>query len=255
MKYYQQLVDQGCFTRQDAEILVGNEKAAHSMLYDYMRKGMINRVKRDLYVAMSYETRQPVVNRYVIASHLSSDAYITHHSAFEYYGLANQVFHEVYVAAASKFTPFTFNGIAYRYVSPRIGTGVDSKLDGVRVTDMERTVIDSINDVEKIGGLEEFLRCIDLIPFLKSDKLLVYLAHYQKGFLYQKAGYILENYQKPLKLSKEFFEECRKLIPKSSRYFSLTKQRKEQSVFNDKWRIYVPTDLNRIVDEGGDEIV
>ena len=166
MKYYEKMLDMGCFTKDDVVMLAGSEGAAHSLLYDYTRNRLIERVRRNLYAAVSLETKQPVANRYVIASHLAPDACVSHHSAFEVYGYANQVYYEVYVQTELRFTDFEYNGATYRRVSPRISDGVTKWNGNVRVTTPERTVIDSINDFEKIGGLEELLRCIELIPSL-----------------------------------------------------------------------------------------
>ncbi|MCD4714152.1 MAG: hypothetical protein K8R73_12775 [Clostridiales bacterium] len=32
---------------------------------------------------------------------------------------------------------------------------------GIRITDMERTVVDSIRDFNKMGGFEELLNCLE----------------------------------------------------------------------------------------------
>jgi hypothetical protein len=49
---------------------------------------------------------------------------------------------------------------------------------GVRVTDIERTVIESIRDYNKIGGFEELLNCLEGIHYLDEAKLLRYLDIY-----------------------------------------------------------------------------
>ena len=68
MKYYPRLIDLACFTRDDVEAMTGNRATAHSVIEAYKKKGLIESVRRDLFVAMSLETKQPVANRYVIAS-------------------------------------------------------------------------------------------------------------------------------------------------------------------------------------------
>jgi predicted transcriptional regulator of viral defense system len=130
------------------------------------------------------ETGEPVPNRYRIGSNITKTAYISRHSAFEYYGCSNQVFYEVYVSGNNRFAAFNYDNVTYLYIAPRINDGIELKPDGVRVTDMERTVLDSINNFEKIAGLEELLRCLELIPFANEDKLLAYLELYGKQALY-----------------------------------------------------------------------
>ena len=90
--------------------------------------------------------------------------------------------------------------------------------NGVRVTDAERTVLDGINDFEKVIGLEELLGCIELVPMIQEDKLLTYLAAYGKQVLYQKAGYILGHFRDMWNLNDSFFLACEAQIGKSNRY-------------------------------------
>jgi len=249
MKYYEKMLDMGCFTKDDVVKLAGSEVAAHSLLYDYTRNRLIERVRRNLYAAISLETKQPVANRYVIASHLAPDACVSHHSAFEVYGYANQVYNEVYVTTKLRFTDFEYDGAAYRRVSPRISSGVTEQTGGLRVTVPERTVIDSINDFEKISGLEELLRCIELIPSLDPAKLLQYLAEYASGFLYQKTGYILEQSRDVMALPQDFFSECRAKCPQSKRYLYKGVQ-SDGAVYHEEWRLFAPPDLRTITNKG-----
>ena len=95
--------------------------------------------------------------RFVIASRITPSAYVSHHSAFSYYGYTNQVSYDVWVSSGEKFNSFEFEGFTYRHVMARIDAGVEEKPDGVTVTDLECTALDSINDFEKIGGLEKLL--------------------------------------------------------------------------------------------------
>ena len=89
----------GIFDEPSAE---QENKSALMKKFLYQKKDYIERVKRDLYVAISLETQQPIANRYVIASHISNDAAVSYHSAFEFYGYSNQVFYETQVTSESQ---------------------------------------------------------------------------------------------------------------------------------------------------------
>lgn len=251
MKYLERLIELGCFSRQDVVALTGNEQAAHSLLHDHLRAGYIERIRRDLYTAISFETKQPVANRYTIATRIADDACVSFHSAFEYYGYANQVFYEVYVTTKSRFTSFSFDGLSYSRVSPRIDSGVISTNTGIRITDLERTVIDSIYAFEKIGGLEELLRCLGLIPTLKAEKLKLYLDVYGLANLYQKAGYILKQFSEQLGLSKPFFDYCQSKIPSVKKYlYSQKDNLSRQFILHNEWKLYAPENLHSIIRKG-----
>jgi predicted transcriptional regulator of viral defense system len=249
LKYYKELTELQCFTRADVERITDNAKTADSLLTNYQKKGYIESVKRNLYVAVSMETGQAVASRYRIASHITDGAYISHHSAFEYYGYANQVFYELYVSGDKRFNSFEYDDVVYRHIAPRVSIGVEEKPDGVRVTDIERTVLDSINDFDKIAGLEELLRCLELIPLINEEKLLEYLERYGKQFLYQKAGYVLNHLKEELRLSERFFEVCERKVSKSVRYFYNGIEH-EQNAFDNRWQLFVPKNLLKILSQG-----
>lgn len=252
MKYYENLVELQCFSRLDVERLTGNKYAANSLIKEYKRKGYIESVRRNLFAAISIETKRAVANRYRIASSILSGNYVSHHSAFEYYGCANQVFYELYVSGNGRFLDFEYDDLMFRYVAPRINPGVVLNEDGVCATDMERTVLDSINDFEKIGGLEELLRCLELVPYVDEEKLLHYLDAYNKKVLYQKTGYILEHYQKQLRLSDNFFDACMSKIKQSVRYLYHGIEH-EPNIFCGHWKLVVPQDLMNITSKGGNK--
>ena len=252
MKYYERLVDLKCFSRYDVERLTKNKYTADSLIKEYKRKGYIESVRRNLFVAISMETKDPVANRFLIATNILRDNYVSHHSAFEYYGYANQVFYEIYVSGGGRFVDFEYDNITYRYVAPRIRVGVSLKDDGVHITDMERTILDNINDFEKIGGLEELLRCLELVNYADEEKLLLYLEAYGKQVLYQKTGYILEHLKKQLRLSDSFFDVCISKLKKSVRYLYKGIE-DESNSFNKRWNLVVPQDLMKLVSKGGDK--
>ena len=248
MKYYNEIVDMGCFTREDLCLLTGNYNTANSLIRYALRSGEIKAVKRNLYVAISLADKEPVVSKFRIAGAITKSGYVSHHAAFEYYGCANQVSYQVEVSSDERFTPFDFNGNTYVFMQSRIPDGVTKRQDGVRVTDMERTILDGINDFDKVMGIEELLRCIMLIPTLDETKLLKYLAAYEKQAMYQKVGYILRNFQKEFRLSEAFFGECAAHIGKSARYLLANKA----GVFQKEWKLIAPNDLLSLTMKGVD---
>ena len=246
MKYYERLLEMGCFTREQVCALTDNYDTAGTLLKNYVKKGYVQKVKRNLYVAINLADHQPVVSKYRIAGMITKSAYVSHHAAFEYYGCANQVSYQVEVSSDTPFITFEFDGLTYKYIASRVEAGIIIRPDRVRITDMERTVLDGIQDFEKVAGLEELLRCIELIPSLREEKLLTYLALYKKQVLYQKTGYILRHFKSMFNLSEGFFTECASHIGKSTRYLTGN----GEGSYNSEWRLVAPADLSRITDKG-----
>lgn len=252
MKYYKEFLKLGCFSFQDAVKVVGFETTTKSLLQQYVKKGYITKVKHGLYVAVNMLDLEPAVNKYVIASKISKTAVVSHHAAFEFYGYANQVSYNMTVTSESKFNDFDFNGFHYIRFKPSVNCGVVQHPAGERVTDAERTVLDSINDFEQDMGFEELIQCISAIPLLSEDKLFAYLSKYDKRFLYQKTGFILEHFQSDFDISDAFLKMCNAKSGSSSRYL-IKGMVKGNMAFNNNWHLTIPQNLWRSTIGGGDE--
>lgn len=251
MKHYEKLIEWECFSRKRLVALLGNAATAESLIREYLKKGYIERVRRDLYAVISLETKQPIASRYGIGCALFPDAILTHHSAYEVYGFANQVFYTVYIATKNRFSDFTYNGITYHRVLPKENT-VTTNVNGLHVTSIEQTVVDSIADFEKIAGLEETLRCISLIPELDEQKLIKILTERCNGFLWQKCGYVLSELNDVLYLSENFFDVCRNHKAGSKRQLMQNAPYVQQ--WDREWGLYVPGALEVVMDKGhGDQ--
>ncbi len=255
MDVYIELAKYPVFAIDDVKKLTDNVKTAYSQLDRLMKKGLVKKIRKNIYSVVNPATGLIVATRYQIACAITNTAYISHHSAFEYYGFANQVFYEVYVSSETKFNHFDYDHVTYKYVASRMKEGVveAKNTTGVRITDLERTVIDSIRDVNKIGGLEELINCLEGVHYLDEKKLIRYLDIYNTQGLYQKAGFLLNHYRNEIQLSKEFLEYCKRKVGKSKRY--LVSEAKENSYYNSEWELMVPEGLFEITDQGDDILV
>lgn len=114
------------------ELVGGNYNTAKSLLRQYVQKGYIQSVKKNLYVAISIETGMPAANIYQIASNITPTSYVSRRSAFAYYGFANQVSYEMNVFSETPFRHFEHEGIDYLYVSSRLSEGIIESHGGTR---------------------------------------------------------------------------------------------------------------------------
>ncbi len=186
-------------------------------------------------------TRKPVCNKYEIGSHLSESSYISYHTALEFHGLAHQPFNVVFVSSLSRFNPFDFDDADYIYcrqIANDIGGIMTPKGNSfVRVTDMERTLLDCFDRIDRAGGIEELLHCMESIVMLNEEKLASYLEGFDKAFLYQKTGYLLERIKEQTHISDSFLELCREKGTKSVKWLT---NNDESDTFVNRWRLYVP---------------
>ena len=246
MDNYKKILNLGCFTRNELANLVGNEKTADSIIYQQQRAGNLLKVRRNLYVALDPSTNEPLWNSYEISSKINGNCWVSHHSALELHGLANQVFNDIYVSSQKRFSKFIYDNKEYQFVYSKFDDGV-VHMGNNRVSNLERTMLDCINDIDKSGGLEELMKSFDLISYCETTKLLKYLNSFNSKFLWQKCGYLLSHFTN-LKLDKDFFDECKKHLPKTKNKLQYG-DTNNKYVYNNVWNLYVPYDIESLYEQ------
>jgi len=241
MKYYEDFLKLEVFNLEDAEKVVGSTENAKVLLNSYVKKGLVKRVRRDLYCAVNIENRDAPADRYLVGSKINDSAYLTHHSAFEVHGLSHQVSFVVYVASDHKISDFEFEGVLYKYVGKGINEGVTNYRlnEKVRVTNLERTVVDSMDRPDYCGGFHELDEILKICPVLDEAKLLNYLEMYNKQVLYKKVGYFLERHQQSLGISDGFLNFIEKKTGNTKKYLS-EEALNGSGVFMKRWGLIVP---------------
>ena len=91
---------------------------------------------------------------------------------------------------------------------------------------------------------------MEVIVLLNEERLIDYLARYDKAFLYQKTGYLLEAFQQEFRLPESFFATCEARSSNSKGYFS--KNDRKDYIMHKRWKLYAPADLTKIIDKGVD---
>lgn len=212
MNLYFELMKKPVFKMEDVNCFYNNMDSARSAVKRLMKDSMVAKIRNNMYTCISGETGAPIANRFQIASHITPTSYVSHHTAMEYYGITNQIFYDVYVSSETSFRDFTFDGYTYRFIASKNSEGIDRPpySGGIVVTNLERTMVDSIKDMDKIAGIEEVVQNIESIHRLQEKRLLKYLELYQNQFLYQKMGYLLYGHKEKMGLSDIFFESCKK---------------------------------------------
>ena len=188
---------------------VGNRKTVSSLLYKYSRRNSIVRIRRNVYLPTN-----PV------------DGFV-------------DVWNRIYLSSAKRFRPFEFEFVEYMYAPDRHREGIVRPAEhvSVRVTDMERTILDCIDRPDLAGGLEELVYNLELIGTVDEDRLLRYLPLYGKSVIYQKTGFILSLFKERMGLGGEFFQTCGEKTGRSVRYLT---DKRESRIYIPRWRLYVP---------------
>lgn len=237
-----------CFSKKDIINNFKDNTQFDNWLRTKIKNGVIKKVHNGLYVTTD-SMKNINSSKYEIACKISDSAFLCYHSALEYYGLANQVFNELIVGSITRFNQFDFEGITYSCKHTKNQNQINNLIsEKIKVTSLERTLIDCIDNIDLAGGIEEVLNALENVKKLNENKLLDILSNYNKVILYQKTGYIFEQYNDNLKLSNEFFNELQKKLTNQVKYFLNDEFDKVEYIL--KWKLIAPKDLRKRLKEG-----
>ena len=108
MKNYERILELKVFNLQDVCELTGNINTAKSLIRNLLLFNYIKRIKHNLYAVCNIEFKSVIADQYMIDSKIKADSYISYHSAFDYYGVKNQMFYVVYVSSKKRFENFLY---------------------------------------------------------------------------------------------------------------------------------------------------
>lgn len=245
MKHLEELTKLKIFTYNDVFKILKNKELTNTTLNNYLKKGLIIRIRHNLYSAISLESGECIADKFLIGSSITKTSFISHHSAFEFYGYYTQVYNSVKVSSISKFNSFEFHGNKYSLIKVKLDSFIQN-VRGVKVTTIERTIIDSIKDSSKYSDLEETLNCIKQIPYISIKDILKYLEEINSKMLYKKTGLILSLFKKQFNIPKSFFEKCHEISDSVKGYFD---KNKGTLTYNAEWKIFVYKDLENYINK------
>ena len=237
-----------CFSKKDIIDNFKDKTQFDNWLRTKIKNGVIKKIHNGLYVTVD-SMKNINATKYEIACKISDSAFLCYHSALEYYGLANQVFNELVVGSITRFNHFEFDGINYFCKQTNHQFEINNLInEKIKVTSIERTLIDCIDDIDLAGGIEEVLNALENIKGLSENKIMNILANYNKVILYQKVGYIFEQYNDYLKLSASFFDHLQEHLTNQVKYFLNDDYNNVE--YNAKWKVIAPRNLRNKLREG-----
>jgi predicted transcriptional regulator of viral defense system len=196
------------FSARDVESITGlSPNSARGLVNRLVGKGIATRLKPGLFILVPAElghARDYLGDPYVVASEIvgSSEYFISHASAMDIHQMVTQPQLVVYTTTTQSVRPLSILGTQFRFVrcKPEHFFGAmdhwTTKTRKIRVSDLERTVIEGLRQSEYCGGFSEvakgfWMRRQDM----DVKKLVEYALMLNIGAVYRRLGYLLELFE------------------------------------------------------------
>jgi len=198
---------QPIFSIDDAAEITGLSKAsAGRLLAKLEARGLLTRLKSGLYNLVPFEQGREteyVSDPYLIARALTRGEpyYISHGSAFELHRMVTQPQLSIIVSCVKRLRPESIHGYDFRFIHVRedrlfgLADHWITSEESVKISDMERTVIDALDQPQYVGGVADAAKGM----WMKRDELNVprlidYALRFNVGAVIRRLGYLLEFY-------------------------------------------------------------
>jgi predicted transcriptional regulator of viral defense system len=223
----------------------GNTETRKALLIHHQRQGHIVGVRRGVYASVP-------VDPFLLATRLADDAVLGYHAALAFHGRAYSVRTEyVVISPQPHLVPLSYQGNSYRAVRPpavlsRSGLtdfGVETAERAglpLKVTTLERTLVDVLDRPELAGGWEEIWRSFEGVASLNIDLAVSYALLLENAMVAAKVGYFLEQFAEPLGASEEQIQRLRERRPRQPRYAG---GERRDARFVPTWNLMIPSDL------------
>lgn len=196
------------FRLEDARDITGlSEASARSFVRKLVDRGVAARLKPGLYVLVPFELgreRKYLGNPLVVAREIMNgeDYYLSHATAMEIHGMMTQPQLVVIVSTPKPRRNVTALGVEFRFVRCRrrhlfgLSDHWVTKQEKVRLSDLERTVIDGLKQPGHCGGMTEVAKGLWMRRRdVNVDRLFQYAKRIGVGAVVRRLGFLLETYE------------------------------------------------------------
>lgn len=222
-----------------------------NLLAHYERRGRIVRVRRGVYavVAPGSTPESVPVDPYLVASRLAADAVLAYRTALSFHGRAHSVTQRFEFLTATAPRPLIFRSWQFRAVRfpPALCRRQqehfaveETERSGlpVRVTSLERTLVDVLDRPDLGGGWEEIWRSLETVEFFNLDRVIAYVGLLGNATTAAKVGYYLEEHRETLMVEESHLERLAALRPKEPHYLERGARTEHKLV--GRWNLVMP---------------
>jgi len=193
------------FTIQDVAAITGLDYfSAGRLISELKKRHIISTLKKGKHIIIPQELGSAETylgNWFVVAREIvnSKEYYIGYYSAMRYWGMTTQPTVKVFVLTPKRQSPpkTLSDRVSFVYVKKKHMWGIRevwvTGTEKVNMSDIEKTIIDTLMHPEYSGGITEIAKGIWLVKDrIDLDKVLNYVKRLNKNVVAKRLGYILE---------------------------------------------------------------
>lgn len=204
----------------------------HNTLFSLEKKDLIIRLKRDCYALRSNLNE----NLFSIATESVKPSYISFWTALSFYGFTEQQLKIIQLVSTRQVRRMNLDSFIIDVTTfhPKKFYGYE-KIEGFVIAEPEKALVDSLAQLDKCGGLNEFAKCLkNAWKELNKRRFIDYLIKFNNRSVVSRAGYLIEH----LKLEEQV-EMLQKYKSKSFVGIAENTGKGKEKEYNKRWNVIV----------------
>ena len=201
------------------KILNLNEVLSRSFIRKLVNRGVVTRLRPGLFILVPYEMGKEceyMGNPFIVAQEIMSgkNYYISHGTAMEIHKMVTQPQLVVYITTLKSHRPINIFDTEFRFIlsQKKFFFGLCdhwvTKQEKVRVSNLERTIIDCLKQPEYCGGMTEVAKGLWIRQNdVSVSRLIEYAINIYIGAVIRRLGFLLELYKIGNQEDWEFLQE------------------------------------------------
>jgi len=189
------------------KILALNKASARNFVRKLVNRGIVTRLKPGLFILIPFELGKEteyIGNPFIVAREIMNgkDYYLSHATAMDIHGMTTQPQLIVYTTTLKPRRSIIISGTEFRFIysQKKYFFGLSehwiTKQEKVRVSNLERTVIDGLKQPEYCGGLTEVAKGLWIRhQNININQLTNYALRIGIGAVIRRLGFLLELYK------------------------------------------------------------
>jgi predicted transcriptional regulator of viral defense system len=188
------------------KILKMNETSSRSFVRNLVNRGIVTRLRPGLFILVPFELgkeREYIGNPLLVAREIlnGQDYYLSHGTAMEIHGMVTQPQLVVWTTTLKAHRPINALGVEFRFIhsKKKFFLGLSdhwvTKQQKVRVSNLERTLIDGLRQPQYCGGVTEVAKGLWVRQQdISVSRLIVLAVRIGVRAVICRLGYLLELY-------------------------------------------------------------
>ena len=230
-----------------------SRQTSTTVLKQHLAAGNLILIRRGLYATVppGLHRDEVRVDPYLLASMLAPDAVVCLHAALQFHGKVYSIWNRFHYFSRTRPKPLRFQGSEFLAIqSPRalcdlpdLGGGIQkaSHAGGlVRVTTLERTLVDLLDPPARHVGWEETWRSLEMVEYFDIDILLQLVKQRDSAIAAARVGFFLEQGRNQWMVSDEQLDAFQSLAPNQPLYMDA---KRASGRLVHRWNLIVPERL------------